>query len=423
MDLPPANGAPSEHQRQCIERMLQTSKFNIIQNLLAWKIHFTYRDALSYVHSMNSNEIPAPGLDVFGPFRLYSTFDNDQRDCLASLADVPFQTVERWIRESGKHVYSLQLINSDQGVEVSSTILQAPLHNVNAHPFLAANYPSASERFGFAGPTNSYASRQLTTNLRRPGRVKVEKGYFKQDCPTCFEKGFDPKSKKQLRNHLKMEKHSKEYRLRPMLDGVPDRYHCCSTDFGDEDFWANHVVDVHCRPSDISASLPLSRTRSSASPQGVSNLRSISGRYAAPSSYQGTPGSAVIRDTIFSSTGSYPHSSMSKYHEGSPKPLEIPGPSENTPAPTSQPHIHLEPSYSLQDMASLVLSNEQLPPGMDSFGNYLFDGKGNNILRNHEGFLVCDGRTGPIPVFHEQPVFAYEDSGEMHNYLYGTTLF
>lgn len=104
MDLPPDNAVPSEHQRRCIERMVQTKKFNIAQNLLAWKIHFAYRDALPYVHNPDSNEIPATGLDVFAPFRLYSTFNNDQRDCLASLADVPFRTVQRWIHETGKHL-------------------------------------------------------------------------------------------------------------------------------------------------------------------------------------------------------------------------------------------------------------------------------------------------------------------------------
>jgi hypothetical protein len=103
MEPLPADATPSDHQRRCIERMLQTKRFNIVQNLLAWKIHFAFPDALPYVHVMNGNESPAPGLDVFAPFRLYSTFNNDHRDCLASLADVPFHTVERWIRESGKH--------------------------------------------------------------------------------------------------------------------------------------------------------------------------------------------------------------------------------------------------------------------------------------------------------------------------------
>lgn len=103
MNLSLANATPSEHQKRCIERMLQTKKFNIVQNLLAWKIHFAFPDALPYVDITNSNESLASGLDVFAPFRLYSTFNNDHRDCLASLADVPFHTVERWIRESGKH--------------------------------------------------------------------------------------------------------------------------------------------------------------------------------------------------------------------------------------------------------------------------------------------------------------------------------
>jgi hypothetical protein len=82
--------------------MLQTKKFNIVQNLLAWKIHFAFPDALPYVDSTNSNESLASGLDIFAPFRLCSTFNNDHRDCLASLADIPFHTVDRWIRESGK---------------------------------------------------------------------------------------------------------------------------------------------------------------------------------------------------------------------------------------------------------------------------------------------------------------------------------
>jgi hypothetical protein len=103
MDLPPADATPSDHQRRCIERMLQTKKLHIVQNLLAWKIHFAFPDALPYSHNMNNNESLASGLDVFAPFRLYSTFNNDHRDCLASLADVPFHTVERWIRECGKH--------------------------------------------------------------------------------------------------------------------------------------------------------------------------------------------------------------------------------------------------------------------------------------------------------------------------------
>jgi hypothetical protein len=83
--------------------MLRMDKFDIIQNLLAWKIHFAFPDALPYHRSVNSNDIAVAGLDVFAGFRLYDTFNNDQRDCLASLADVPFQAVGRWIRESGKH--------------------------------------------------------------------------------------------------------------------------------------------------------------------------------------------------------------------------------------------------------------------------------------------------------------------------------
>lgn len=83
--------------------MLQTKKFNIVQNLLAWKIHFAFPEALPYVDITQSNESLASGLDVFAPFRLYSTFKNDHRDCLASLAEVPFHTVERWIQECSKH--------------------------------------------------------------------------------------------------------------------------------------------------------------------------------------------------------------------------------------------------------------------------------------------------------------------------------
>ena len=78
--------------------------FNIIQSLLARKIDLAHQDALPYVQSVNSNKESATGLDVSAPFRLYSTFGLDKRHCLASLASVPYQTVERWIRESGKHV-------------------------------------------------------------------------------------------------------------------------------------------------------------------------------------------------------------------------------------------------------------------------------------------------------------------------------
>ncbi|RYN82919.1 hypothetical protein AA0120_g9399 [Alternaria tenuissima] len=402
MDLPPANVTPSEHQRRCIERMLQTKKFNIVHNLLAWKIHFAFPDALPYVHVTNSNESLASGLDVFAPFRLYSTFNNDHRDCLASLADVPFHTVERWIRESG----------------ASSARLQVASHDANAHAIPAANHSSATERSHFVGPLDSYAYRPPTTTLQPPRKVKVEKGYFKQDCLICFEKGFDPKSQKQLRKHLKMDKHTKEYKLKSTPDGLPDHYSCCNIVFDDGDSWADHVVDCHCHSSDVLAPKTLSHTHPAASLQGVSTPGSSSGRYAGGSSYQGTPGSGVTRNTSFSSTGFRRYSGVSDHYEGSLNAVKVSGSLEDAAAPTSQPRIYLEPPYLLQTVASVNLPNEQLPLAMDVFGNHLFDSNHNNIFRAHDSSLVSGGYAGLIPVLPGHPLFAYEGCGKTHNYQY-----
>lgn len=219
-----------------------------------------------------------------------------------------------------------------------------------------------------------------------------------------------------------MDKHSKEYKLKVTLEGLPDRYHCCNTDFDDEDIWANHVVDFHCRSSDMSASAPLSRTHSFADVPILPDPGSSSGRHAEDSSYQGASGSGVTRNTSSSFTGSRRYSDVSNLYEESPKLLEIPGSFENVPTQTSQPHVHLEPSYLPRDVASTSLPSEQLPLAVDSLGNYLLDGSYNNVLRTDAGSLVSAGYAGLIPIVIGQPLFAYEDSGKIHNYWYGTTI-
>ncbi|CAN9204380.1 unnamed protein product [Alternaria alternata] len=344
--------------------------------------------------------------------------------------------------------------NSDRHVETSSARLQAASHDVNVHGFPGANHHPATERSDFAGPFDPYAYRQPATTLQPPNKVKVEKGYFKQDCLVCA-KGFDPKSQKQLRTHLKMDKHTKEYKLDSTSDGSHDRYCCCSTIFVGKDSWADHIVECHCRSSDVLGSRPTSRTHSAASLQGVSTPESSlytnsssssrrkayskpsiihngggqiydpntssSGRYAGGSSYQGTPGSGVTRNTSFSSTGSRRYSGVSDLYEGSPNAAKMSGFFESAPAPTSQPRIHLEPPYLPQTVASAISPNEQLPYAKDPSGNYLFDGSGNSLHRTFNGFLVCYGRTGLIRLVDGQPVFAYPDpgSGNIIAYHYG----
>ncbi|RYN19323.1 hypothetical protein AA0112_g11168 [Alternaria arborescens] len=403
MGLPPADATPTDHQRRCIERMLQTKKLHIGQNLLAWKIHFAFPDALPYVHDLNSNESLASGLDVFAPFRLYSTFNDDHRDCLASLADVPFHTVERWIRHS-------------------STRLQAPLHDVNAHPFPPANHSPATKRSEFAGSLDPYAYREPNTTLQRPRKVKVEKGYFEQDCLTCFEKGFDPKSQKQLRKHLKMDKHTKEYKLKSTPDSLPDHYSCCNIVFDDEDSWADHVVDCHCHSSDMLGPKPMSHTHPAASLQGVSTPGSSAGWYAGGSSYQGTPGSGVTRNTSFSSKGSRRYSGVSDHHEGSPNAVEISGFFESGPVPTSQPRIHLEPPYLPSTVISIDSPSEQLPLAMDVFGNNLFDDNHNKVFRACDNSLVSNGYAGLTSILPGRPLYAYPGSGKVHSYWYGINI-
>jgi hypothetical protein len=109
MNPSPTDYVPTEHQRRCIQRMLQTKdKRSIVERLLAWMIHFAFQDALQHVYVTNNNNHdnngdPSSGPDVLGPLRLYNTFNNDDLDCLASLAEVPLPTIERWIDESGKH--------------------------------------------------------------------------------------------------------------------------------------------------------------------------------------------------------------------------------------------------------------------------------------------------------------------------------
>jgi hypothetical protein len=107
MNLPSLDDAPTEHQRRCIERLLQTKdESNIIESLLAWKIHFRFQDELQHVHDTNSNNNnnrnSAAGPDVLGPLRLYNTFNNDDLNCLASLAEVELPAVSRWIDKSGE---------------------------------------------------------------------------------------------------------------------------------------------------------------------------------------------------------------------------------------------------------------------------------------------------------------------------------
>jgi hypothetical protein len=312
--------------------------------------------------------------------------------------------------------------NSDRQVGNSSTRLHAPLHDVNARSLPTANHSSATERSKFAGLLDPCAYRQPNITLQRPRKVKIEKGYFEQDCLTCFEKGFDPKSQKQLRKHLKMDKHTKEYKLKSTPDGLPDRYRCCNTVFDDEHSWADHVVDCHCRYSDVLGSRPLSRTHSAASLQGVSTPGSSSGRYLGGSFYQGAPGSGVTKNTSVSGTESRRCSDVSGLYEGSPKPSEFPVSFEDAPAPTSQPRFHLEPPYLPPTVASTSLPNEQSSLATDGSGNFLFDYNGNEVFRTLDGFLVSGGHAGLTPILHSQPLYAYDGSGTTQFYWYGVNI-
>jgi hypothetical protein len=312
--------------------------------------------------------------------------------------------------------------NSYRQVGNSSTRLQAPLHDVNTRLFPAANHSSANERSDFAGSFDPHTYRQPNTTLQPPRKVKVEKGYFKQDCLVCFEKGFDPKSQKQLRKHLKMDKHTKEYKLKSTPDGLPDHYACCNIVFVDEDSWADHVVDCHCRCTDALGSRPLSRTHSAASFQGVSTPGSSTGRYAGGSSYQSTPGSGVTRNTSFSSTGSRRCSGVSDQYEEPPNAVKISGFFESGPPPTSQPRIHLEPPYLPQPVTSVNSPSEHLPPAMDVFGNHLFDDNHNKVFRARDSSLVSNGYAGLTSIFPGHPLYAYPGSGKVHSYWYGINI-
>ena len=102
--------------------------------------------------------------------------------------------------------------------------------------------------------------------------------------------------------------------------------------------------------------------------------------------------------------------------------MEIPGSFENAPVPTSQPHVHLEPPYLPQNVASMKSLNEQLINATDGLGNNLFDGNGNNIFRAFDGSLVFAGYAGLTPIIVGQPLLAYEGSGTTHTYWYGIDL-
>jgi hypothetical protein len=219
-----------------------------------------------------------------------------------------------------------------------------------------------------------------------------------------------------------MDKHTKEYKLKSTPDDLPDHYRCCNTVFDDEDSWANHVVDRHCRSPDMLGSRPLTRTYSAASLQGVSTPGSSSGRYLGNSSYQGTPGSGLTKNTSVSGTESRRCSDVLGLYGGSPKPSELPVSFEDAPAPTSQPRFHLELPYLPQTVASTSLPNEQFPLATDGSGNFLFDYNGNEIFRTYDGFLVSGGYAGLTPILHSQPLYAYDGSGTTHSYWYGVNI-
>ncbi|RYN50517.1 hypothetical protein AA0121_g10398 [Alternaria tenuissima] len=371
--------------------------FNIIQSLLARKIYLAHQDALPYVQSVNSNKESATGLDVSAPFRLYSTFGLDKRHCLASLASVPYQTVERWIRESG----------------TSSTRLQAPLQDVNAHSSFAAHRSPTTERSGSTGPPGPHAFRQFTPNLWQHSRCKVEKGYFTPDCPVCFKKGYGPKSEKQLRSHLGRAEHTRQYKIDPTPNNGSEVYRCCDKIFDGKEPWVSHVVRFHCHCTDTP----------SGGLQGVSTPGSSSGRYAGENCYQGTPSSGVTRNTSVSGTESCRCSGVSGLHEGSPKSSEFPVSFEDATTLPSEPNFHLKPPYLPQTVASTSIPNEQFPLAVDGSGNVLLDYDGNQIFRTYDSSLVSAKYGGLIPIVIGQPLFAYEDSGKIHNYWYGTNIF
>jgi hypothetical protein len=271
--------------------------------------------------------------------------------------------------------------------------LQAPLRDI-------ADHPPATEQSELAGSLNPYASSQLTTNPPASSKVRVEKGYFTPDCRVCFKRGYDPRSEKRLRSHLRTAEHTLEYKLDSTSNNGSELYHCGDKVFDDKELWVSHVVRFHCHSTDIS----------SASPQGVSTPGSSSGRYAGESCYQRTPSSGIKSRRCSDMSG--------LYGGGPPQPSKFPVSFEDAPTPKSKPRFHLEPPYHPQTVTSTSLPNGQFSLATDGSGDFLFDGYQNEIFSAHDGSLVSDGYAGQTPDIFGQKIFENNDSGANHNYWY-----